>query len=266
MSIYVRLMDRVHQDKKNNMAGQMTLFDIVSDEEKESFDIRLPDVGEYSKEMKLAFEKEVLGIYISGHPLEEYEAMWRKKITAKTADFLLDEESGSIKVADGSSVTIGGMIAGKKIKYTKNDKVMAFLQVEDLVGSVEVIVFPKDYEKNSAKLIEDAKVFIKGRVSAEEEKDGKLICEAIMTFDEEEEKLRSQRKLWVKFPDKETYQSRENELFEAIAYSDGKNPVGIFIENPKAVKILPSNRNVKADQELLDKLAGMFGTENVKIV
>lgn len=266
MSIYVQIMDSIHQDKKNNMAGQMTLFDIVSEEEKESFDIKMPDVGEYSKEMKLAFEKEVLGIYISGHPLEEYEAIWRKRITAKTADFLLDEESGAIKAADGSSVTIGGMIASKKIKYTKNDKVMAFLQVEDLVGSVEVIVFPKDYEKNSAKLVEDAKVFIRGRVSAEEEKDGKLVCEAITTFEEEEEKMQSGKKLWIKFPDKETYQSREQELFHAIADSDGKNPVGIFIENPKAMKTLPSNRNVKADQELLEKLSGIFGMENVKIV
>jgi len=265
MSIYVQIMDHIHQDKKNNMVGQMTLFDIVSEEEKESFDIKLPDVGEYSKEMRLAFEKEVLGVYISGHPLEEYEELWKKQITATTADFVLDDESGEIKAVDGSSVTIGGMIASKKIKYTKNDKVMAFLQLEDLVGNVEVIVFPKDYERNSAKLIEDNKVFIKGRVSAEEEKDGKLICESIITFEEEEEKLQSQKKLWVKFPDKETYLAREQELFDAIADSDGKNQVGIFIENPKAMKTLPPNRSVKADEILIEKLAAIFGEGNVKI-
>ncbi len=265
MSIYVQIMDHIHQDKKNNMVGQMTLFDIVSEEEKESFDIKLPDVGEYSKEMRLAFEKEVLGVYISGHPLEEYEELWKKQITATTADFVLDDESGEIKAADGSSVTIGGMIASKKIKYTKNDKVMAFLQLEDLVGNVEVIVFPKDYERNSAKLIEDNKVFIKGRVSAEEEKDGKLICESIITFEEEEEKLQSQKKLWVKFPDKETYLAREQELFDAISDSDGKNQVGIFIENPKAMKTLPPNRSVKADEILIEKLAAIFGEGNVKI-
>lgn len=265
MSIYVQIMDHIHQDKKNNMAGQMTLFDIVSEEEKESFDIKLPDVGEYSKEMVLAFEKEVLGVYISGHPLEEYEELWRKQITATTADFVLDEESNSIKVEDGSKVTIGGMIASKKIKYTKNDKVMAFLQVEDLVGNVEVIVFPKDYEKNSAKLIEDNKVFVTGRVSAEEEKDGKLICEAIISFDEMQERLQSKKKLWVKFPDKETYLAREQELFTAIADSDGKNQVVIYIENPKAMKPLPPNRNVNANKELAEKLTAIFGEENVKI-
>ena len=265
MSIYVQIMDHIHNDRKNNMAGQMTLFDIVSEEEKESFDIKLPDVGEYSKEMLLAFEKEVLGVYISGHPLEEYEELWRKQITATTADFVLDEESNSIKVEDGSKATIGGMIASKKIKYTKNDKVMAFLQVEDLVGNVEVIVFPKDYEKNSAKLMEDNKVFITGRVSAEEEKDGKLICESITTFDEVQERMQRQKKLWVKFPDKETYLAREQELFAAIADSDGKNQVVIYIENPKAMKPLPPNRNVNANNELVERLTAIFGEGNVKI-
>ena len=165
MSIYIQIMDHIHQNKKNNMAGQMSLFDIVDDSEKDSFDVKLPEVGEYSREMMLAFEKEVLGVYVSGHPLEEYTALWNKNITAKTVDFILDDELGVCKMSamDGQSVVIGGMISDKKIKYTKNDKVMAFLTVEDLVGTVEVIVFPRDYEKNASKLVEDAKVFIKGR-------------------------------------------------------------------------------------------------------
>lgn len=265
MSIYVQIMDHIHNDKKNNMAGQMTLFDIVPEEEKDNFDIRLPDVGEYSKEMLLAFEKEVLGVYISGHPLEEYEELWRKQITATTADFVLDEESGGMKAEDAEKVTIGGLIAAKKIKYTKNDKVMAFLQLEDLVGNVEVIVFPKDYEKNAAKLVEDNKVFISGRVSAEEEKDGKLICESIRTFEEMQENLQSSRKLWIKFRNKEAYLVKEKELYAAIADSDGKNQIIIYIENPKAMKPLPPNCNVNADKELVETLKALFGEENVKI-
>jgi DNA polymerase-3 subunit alpha len=152
MSIYVQLMDHISQGKKNNMAGQMTLFDIVSEEEKVDFEVKLPEVGEYSKEMMLSFEKEVLGIYVSGHPLEEYEAMWRKNISNTTLDFVLDPETQHTNVNDGESVIIGGMIADKKIKYTKNDKVMAFITLEDLVGTVEVIIFPKDYDKYSNKL------------------------------------------------------------------------------------------------------------------
>ncbi|WMC93953.1 DNA polymerase III subunit alpha [Kineothrix sp. MB12-C1] len=260
MNIYVQVMDRLHQDKKNNMAGQISLFDIVSEEEKEDYEIKMPDVGEYSKEMRLALEKEVLGIYVSGHPLEEYEEIWRKNTTNTTADFILDEESGETKARDGEPVIIGGIIADKKIKYTKNDKVMAFLQVEDLVGTVEVIVFPKDYERNVQKLMEDNKVFIKGRVSVEEDKDGKLICEKITGFDE------ITKKLWIKFPTKEAYEEVEQSLLALLAASDGKDGVCIYVENPKAVKNLPPNRSVNADRELVEKLEELYGKENIKVM
>ncbi len=259
MSVYVQIMDTIQQDKKNNMAGQISLFDIVSEEEKEDYEIKMPDVGEYSQEMLLSFEKEVLGIYISGHPLEEYAQMWKKNITNTTADFLLDEETGETVVKDGQSATVGGIIADKKIKYTKNDKVMAFLQIEDLVGAIEVVVFPRDYERNSSKLLEDNKVFVKGRVSVEDEKDGKLICERMIGFDE------ISRKLWIKFPTKETYEAAEKELFALLAESDGGDGVCIYVENPKAVKNLPPNRNVKADRELVARLGALYGEENVRV-
>lgn len=260
MSAYVQIMDHIVHDRKNNMAGQMSLFDIVDESQKEEFEVKLPDVGEYSKEILLAFEKEVLGVYISGHPLEEQEELWRKGITNTTADFMLDEETQETVVRDNQPVVIGGMIAEKKIKYTKNDKIMSFLQVEDLAGSVEVIVFPRDYEKYSAKLMEENKVFIRGRVSLEEEKDGKLICEKITAFDE------IPRKLWIKFPDKQSYEEEEKELFSLTADSDGNDSVIIFIADQKAMKKLPPNRNVNADEALVTKLGERFGKENIKVV
>lgn len=260
MSAYVQIMEHIVKDKKNNMAGQLSLFDIADESQKEDFDVKLPDVGEYSKEMLLAFEKEVLGVYISGHPLEEQEELWRKGITNTTADFVINEEIGEPAVRDNMPAVIGGIIVDKKIKYTKNDKIMAFLQIEDLVGNAEVIVFPRDYEKNSDKLLEDNKVFVRGRVSLEEERDGKLICEKITAFDE------IPRKLWIKFPSKEEYESRSKELLDLLAGSDGKDSVIIYIEEIKAMKKLPPNWNVNADEQLAKVLAEKFGKENVKIV
>ncbi len=226
MSAYVQIMESIIHDKKNNMAGQISLFDIVDEEQKEEFDVKLPDVGEYSKEMLLSFEKEVLGIYVSGHPLEEWEDLWKKGITNTTADFVLEEGADEPAVRDNATAVIGGMIADKRIKYTKSDKVMAFLQVEDLLGIVEVVVFPRDYERNSQKLVEENKVFVRGRVSLEEDKDGKLICERITAFDE------IPRKLWIKFKDKEDYQQGEEELLSLLADSDGNDSVVIYIERP----------------------------------
>ena len=260
MSAYVQIMEHIVKDKKNNMAGQLSLFDIADESQKEDFDVKLPDVGEYSKEMLLAFEKEVLGVYISGHPLEEQEELWRKGITNTTADFVINEEIGDPAVRDNMPAVIGGIIVDKKIKYTKNDKIMAFLQIEDLVGSVEVIVFPRDYEKNSDKLLEDNKVFVRGRVSLEEERDGKLICEKITAFDE------IPKKLWIKFPSKEAYESKSKELLDLLADSDGKDSVIIYIEEIKAMKKLPPNWNVNADEQLAKVLSEKFGKENVKIV
>ncbi len=260
MCAYVQIMDSLHQDKKNNMTGQMSLFDLVSEEHKEAFDVKLPDVGEYSKDMILAFEKEVLGVYISGHPLQQYESLWEKHISARTTDFMPDEESGQTIVQDGQNVTVGGMISDKKIKYTKNDKVMAFVTLEDLVGSIEVIVFPRDYEKNSAKLVEDAKVFIKGRVSAQEDMEAKLVCEQITFFED------IPRKVWIKFATREEYEAKQKELEELLCEHDGKDSVVIYTENPKAKKELPKNCNIDADPAMLEKLSEAFGADNVRLV
>ena len=260
MSVYVQIMEGIQQDKKNNMAGQMSLFDIVSEEQKEDFDVKLPDVGEYSKETKLAFEKEVLGIYISGHPLEEYQELWRKNITNTTADFMLDDESGGIKAVDGSVVTIGGIVTDKKIKYTKNEKVMAFLQIEDLVGTVEVIVFPGQYERYGSRVEEDSKVFVKGRVSAEEEKDGKLICEQITFFED------VPRKLWIKFSTMADYESHREELQDALRESEGRDGVVIYVENPRSKYPMPANWKVDAGRELVGRLERLYGADNVRVV
>ncbi len=260
LSVYMQVMDGIQQDRKNNMAGQISLFDLAAEEEKMDYRVSLPDVGEYSKEMKLAFEKEVLGIYISGHPLEEYREIWKKHIKNTTADFMLDEDTGECRVQDNERTTIGGMITEKKIKYTKNEKVMAFLQVEDLVGSVEVIVFPKSYERYGNAMIEDGKVFIKGRVSVEEDKDAKLICEEITTFDQ------IPKKLWIKFPTKEAYEEQKDALFQMLQESEGKDHVVIYVENPKAMNPLPENWNVSAQKPLISRLETAFGEGNVKVV
>ncbi|MDE6910564.1 MAG: DNA polymerase III subunit alpha, partial [Lachnospiraceae bacterium] len=260
MSVYAQILDSVTHSKRGVMAGQMSLMDIVPEEDKKELEIKMPEVGEYEKELLLSFEKEVLGFYVSGHPMEEYQTLWEKHIKAKTSDFYLDEETGLTHVEDNTKTTVGGMIMDKKIKYTKQDKIMAFLTLEDLVGSIEVIVFPNAYEKYSSKLVEENKVFIEGRVQVEEERDGKLICESITAFDE------IPRKVWLKFPDKNAYIEKEPALFDAIYNSEGVDSVNIYIEETRQRKTLPPNRNIKADSAVLDKLRALFGEENVKVV
>ena len=260
MSIYVQIVDHVTQEKKNSMVGQMTLFDLVGEDQKEEFQIRMPDVGEYSKETLLAFEKEVLGIYVSGHPLEAYEEKWKKSISATTADFQLDEETGHTKVHDGAKEIIGGMITEKTIKHTKTNQMMAFITVEDLLGTVEVVVFPRDYEKNRDYLEADSKVFVRGRVSEEDDKPSKLICEKIIPFEQ------TKKELWIQFPDKETFLDQEQIVYGYLADSDGNDEVVIYCAKERVVKRLPKNRNIGINEQILSRLMNHFGEKRVKVV
>ena len=260
MSIYLQILDHVNQEKKYAMTGQMSLFELVEEEEKSQFEIRLPDVGEYTRENQLAFEKEVLGIYISGHPLDDYEAAWRKNISAVTPDFQPDEESGRSKVHDGAREVIGGLITDKTVKYTRTNQMMAFVTVEDLLGTVEVVVFPRDYEKNREFLEVDQKVFIRGRVSEEDERPSKLICEKVIPFEQKK------RELWIQFPDKADYLENEQSLFGHLKDSEGEDEVVIYCQAERAVKRLPRNRNILITPQVLSRLMNQFGEKRIKVV
>ena len=255
------LLERKNREKKTGIAGQMSLFDLMGEEEKKAHESVFQDVGEYGKEELLAYEKEVLGIYVSGHPLEQYEEKWRQNITAVTSDFNVDDESGEANVADGRIVTIGGMITAKTVKTTKQNQLMAFLTVEDMVGTVEVLVFPRDYEASRAILVEDSKIFVRGRVSLGDEAKGKLICEKVVPFDG------LPKTLWLQFADKASYFAGERELLRLLADSDGNDRVGIFLQKERAKKFLGISCSVSAsDPVFLEKLASKYGKENVKVV
>ena len=260
MTVYAQIMDRLHNTGRNSMAGQMTLFDIVSEDDKKQYEVPLPDVGEFPRELLLEFEKDVLGIYVSGHPLDDYIAMWKKRISNTTADFYLDDETGAPAVKDNEKAIIGGIISDKKIKYTKNDQIMAFLTVEDLVGSIEVIVFPKTYEANAPRLDADAKVFIEGRVSVEDDRDAKLIAQKVTLFDE------IPRTVWLRFDNKNAYEEKDPELKRIIADSDGRDEIAIFLKDTKQIKKLGRSATIKADKVMIERLEELVGKDNVQVV
>ena len=260
MVVYSQIVDSIAQEKKNSFAGQMSLFDLVGEEDKKDYEIRMPDVEEYDKDMILGFEKDVLGIYLSGHPLEKYRSIMEKMISARTIDFQPDDETGIPKVYDGQKVIIGGMITEKTIKYTRNNKVMAFLTVEDLMGTVEIVVFPRDYEKWQTLINEDARVFIQGRVNAEDDKPSKLILEKVRAFDD------IPREIWIQFKDREDYAQKEQELLNYLRGSVGTSAVVIYLKDVKAIKRLPAGYHVQISDFLLEELKKKYGDSNVKVV
>lgn len=259
MYVYATVLDTVAEEKKESVTGQISLFDIIAPEQKQAYDNQFPEVGEYSKEELLAFEKEVLGIYISGHPLEVYEAAMRKNVTKTTLDFLVDEEAGACKVLDGSIELIGGMITARTLKTTRNNTLMAFLTLEDMVGAVEVIVFPRDYEKYKLLLNVDAKIYIRGKVTVEEDKPAKLICQEVIPFSA------VPREVWIQFFNKNSFVENEQNLYSLLGEFDGNDTVCIYLSQEKAVKKLPKSRNISINSDSLQKLYEKFGQENVKV-
>jgi DNA polymerase-3 subunit alpha len=260
MIVYASVIDSIQKERKNEIAGQMSLMDLLGEEEQQSFQISYPDVGEYEKEQKLAMEKEVLGIYVSGHPLEDDIERLERSVTAHTSDFVIDEETGKTKIHDRESCIIGGLISEMSVKLTKKNQNMAFITLEDLVGSVEVVIFPRDFEKNQMYLNEEAKVFIKGRVSEEDDAASKLICEQVIPF------AQTRKELWLQYPNKETYLQQEGMLQDILKVSEGMDEVIIYCKKEKAVKRLPKGWNVTADEVLLSRLTNYLGESCVKVI
>ncbi len=256
MLVYANVIDNISSERKNNIAGQMSLFDMFEEKHDK---VSMPNVPEYDKEQLLAYEKEVLGVYVSGHPMDDYDALWRKHITNVSSDFVNDEDNPP-KVNEGEKVTVGGIITAKSVKNTKTGKLMAYITLEDVLGAVEVMVFPRDYEKYRDKLVEDNKVFIEGRVSINEDENGKLVCSGVTAFDE------IPRVCWIQFANKQAYLEAQPELDRIIALSDGNDTITIYCREEKQRKVLPKSQSIMAEGNTLKQLIDRFGEENVKVV
>ena len=257
MIVSESMLDSAIKHNKDSMSGQMSLFDFAAEEDKKAFEIRIPDVAEYTKEELLGYEKEILGVYVSGHPLDEYTGMVNKYITNVSSDFEVDDELGETKARDGAIAPIGGLITEKTIKTTKKGQLMAFLTVEDVVGTVEVVVFPNSFTANRVVIDHAEKVFVTGKVQANVDENAKLICDKVVDF------ASIPRKLWIRFASLSDYEDKKDELYGILYNSDGKDTVVIYCTKENKRLTLPASRTIRVDSELIQKLQAMYGEKNV---
>ncbi|MCI8379994.1 MAG: DNA polymerase III subunit alpha [Lachnospiraceae bacterium] len=263
MLVYQSMLDSINREKKDSMAGQMSLFDMGDEDLAGANAVTYPDVEEYEKEEYLNFEKEVLGIYVSGHPLEDYLGLMKKNCTRTSQDFQISEEGeemGAANAADGETAVIGGMLVGKTIKTTKTNSIMAFITIEDLYGTVEVIVFPKDYERVRDMLNPESKLFVRGRVNMEEDRGGKLICQKIIPFDQ------IPCELWIRFPDIAAFEAEEERLYQILLPFDGKDTICIYATKEKQLKRLPRSKSVDARKIMAQNILSYLGDSSLAIV
>ena len=245
------LLENKAREKKTVMEGQMSFFDIAPEEDKGNFQVSFPDVGE--------FDKETLGIYVSGHPMEAYQELWQKNVTARTSDFIVDEDGHTV-VEDNSIVVVGGMITAKKVKTTRTSQLMAFVSLEDMVGTAEALVFPKIYEKNKQDLTEDSKVFLRGRASIGDDPVGKLVCEEVIPFSA------IPNELWLQFEDQEFYERTVDSVMAVLRESEGKDRVVMYLKKERKLRRLSPSWAINAQGRLLEELYTLLGEKNVKVV
>ena len=270
--IYEEIMDSVNRNKKNSIEGQMSLFDFADEEQKESLKISMPEQEEFPREILLSFEKELMGIYVSGHPLDEFIPLLKKNVTAHASEFDTAKEEGeeasfndadddsSATIKDGAEVILGGIIMEAALKYSAKGNAYGNIILEDLTGSVKILAFAKTYERVRSLLVEGNKVFIKGRVQNDGEREAILICEDVKSFED------CKHEVWIQFANKEQYEASESALANEIRSMDGNDSIVIYLKEEKAKKVMPPSWSLAANAYNINILRGKFGEENVKVV
>ncbi|MCR4908570.1 MAG: DNA polymerase III subunit alpha [Lachnospiraceae bacterium] len=260
LSVYEMLIDEVNGERKDNLEGQLSLFDEGSPLAGEAEEVTLPDVGEFPPEIRLAMEKEVLGVYVSGHPLEEYTALMEKYSTVRSTEFMINPETGRVSLREGREVAIGGLISGVTLKYTKKGDTMAILEIEDLYGTVECLVWPDRYSAYAGIITADAKVFARGRVKLDSERDGQIVIDSLKPFED------MPRRLFLQFEDRTAFERTEENLTGLLSSRGGRerDEVVIYLKKERQKKVL--QYKVYTDKALLEVLIAAYGEENVKLV
>lgn len=267
MLVYENLMDELATTNRKNIPGQMSMFDLMADDARKQFEVAYPNVGEYDRTTQLSFEKEVLGVYVSGHPLDAYENIWTKHIKNKAVEFQADDNGLYLYIEDGKRTVVGGIITQVNARRSKTGKMMAILTIEDLTGSLDIMVFPKVYDRVSSLIEADAKVFVHGRVSVDGSGHAKVIADSVETFDAAKKQTHApvvkKQKLWVRFKNKSDYEDRIAQLYGLIETHKGNVPVVVFLSEERSMKDLPSNLKISGDSDVTNLLSIHFGKENI---
>ncbi len=261
--IYQSIMSSFASSKKKNLPGQMSLFGL-GEEDDDTLEDDLPDIKPYTKKETLSYEKEILGLYLSGHPVDEYSSFITNNSKNTTIDFIINEDEGieaEPTLYDGQRVTLGGIITQVSVKYTKNNNsAMAFITVEDLYNQVEVVVFPNVYSKYSHNLKEDTVVIVKGSASIKEEESGKILANDLLFYDNNQDQI-SDKVLWIKISAKEN----SKKALDIIKKFPGNSTVMVYNEYVKEKIKLNSEYNVNTCDKLIEELKKLLGDSSVLV-
>lgn len=263
LSSYERLVEGVHRDKRKNVEGQVSLFgDLMTGTDMGLEEETLPELDEFPTKHLLYFEKEVLGIYFSGHPLMDHQEVVEQISTYRLDELFEGVELGNGTFNEGDRIVLAGLLAKRGDKLTKNNTQMSILMVEDLYDAVEVLVFPMVYKKCEQALVEDGFIVVEGRLNLRDDEPPKIIADGISTLDQYMEKRQS--KLFLKL------QGYNEPLWDTIktvlAKYPGETEVVLYLEKDRKKMKTQSNYWVTIQRGLLSELKTILGNDAVKVV
>jgi DNA polymerase-3 subunit alpha len=263
LEVYQQILNGIGQNKKKNIEGQISLFELSSDDMEEVYKDTLPDMPEFREADMLDMEKEVLGIYVSGHPLSGYTEILDQYVNSYSRDFINNEEEEEGKITagvyDGKELIVGGIIADKSVIYTKNNKPMAFLTLEDIYGTVEIIVFTNIYEKLLSRLSEDKVIVVWGRATVREGENAKVIANEIRFVEDLGRPAIEYKSLWLKIPKESSL--ADSQIINVLKMHKGSIPVYIFKEKDRQKMRLNSSFWVNPEKGLIKDLEGILPSD-----
>ncbi len=268
LAVYEKVLDSISSDRKKNIKGQINLFtDFGNSAEFNSIEIKYPEIKEFDKKYILSMEKEMTGLYISGHPLEEYEDVLKRAVSTSIIDLVTTQslEDGNTelnsRIKDGSKVIIGGIISSVSKKVTRKNDMMAFIVVEDLYSSIEVVVFPKVFERYKSLLVEDGIVLITGRVSIREEEQPKILCEEIRPL------IKSNfQSIYILVEENKMVRITLEELKPLLREYKGDIPIYICTKKERKKYLIDKEFWVDGSIDILSELRKKIGDQNFKTV
>lgn len=283
------IMDGLDSDKRRNLDGQLSLFDMGGTDER-LFEPKLPDVDEFSAEDMLTMEKEMTGMYMSGHPLAEFIDSPVEKKCDRISNILEATNDSYSKYRDGTVIRILSVVTSVKTKITKSNAAMAFVTVEDMSGTCELLVFPQVYAENKQLLHEGNILEILGAVSIKEDEEPKIICNKVFKADRNSvqtevnntseirrspnnpQSSRTQqdvsipahpRHLYLRVKEQGCREHKKSK--QIIDIFDGDTPVSFYYGNTKQYDNLPIKNNVYVNDVMINELKRLLGDENVVI-
>lgn len=268
MAAYKQIADGVATNRKNNIQGQIDLFSIDQSEDTNAFDDHLPNVQEFEMKEILNFEKEVMGIYLSGHPLDKVSGQLDQYISHHAVDLEINEEeevgAEGYKISDGQKVIVGGLLSEKRVIFTKTNRKMAFITIEDTTGTLECIIFPNQFEKFER--IDESHVYIiKGHISIKEEESASVLVDDLTSLEELLNPEKDTDHILLRLDASKRTGEIRTQLLSIFSKYPGKTKVIVESLEDNVKKPFPDKYNIRINEKIIQELSALLGNTCVVV-